>query len=157
MKKISAFTLIEMIVVLGIIVMIISMTSAYLFNYRSGTALKNCAKEIKMVLEQAKSLAITTQDKHGVAFDYGPPSQYYIFKKVDTVITLIGSTYETRDGIIVDGASTTLGFDSDLGKDAALFNSRGGLSGGQATIYLKDSGGTVRTIGLNNVTGYIKI
>ena len=109
MKNSQAFSLIELLVVLGIITMLMGLTTVHFFNYKAGSALKISANNIVAALNQARSLAITKQVEHGVAFDV-VNSDYFVFKKSDSANRQIVTTLlTTSSGVIIE--STNLPID----------------------------------------------
>ncbi|MBU1087385.1 MAG: prepilin-type N-terminal cleavage/methylation domain-containing protein [Candidatus Omnitrophica bacterium] len=156
MKKIKAVSLIEMMVVLGIITMLMGLTTVYFFNYKAGAALKISANNIMAALNQARSLAITHQIEHGVAFDPAN-SEYFIFAKPDQLTRqLITTSMKTASGVIIE--STTLPVDSHvlISRPAEIFNITGSAED-NASIFLKNSQGKYYTLTIVNATGRIKI
>ncbi len=150
MKKIKSFTTIEMIIVLGIISIIMGLTTAYFFSFKSGSALKLSAKEIAAALGQARSLAITTQKNHEVAFNV-TTSEYCIneLDEDNNFVQKVGIDHKIRNGIIIDRTT--------FSNDAAIFGITGNLRGAAGSVYIKNSNDKFSTIRTDNTTGRIKI
>ena len=125
MKNIRAFSLIEVIVVMGIMVMVLGITVVYVFNFRGKSSLEVCAKEISGVLSLARSRAITKIDPHKVFFDINTEA----YDLMDSNNTIIHS-YLAMDGVDIE--STT--FKSP--DDTVEFNSTGALTGVRGYIYI---------------------
>lgn len=143
MKNIKAFTLIEVIIVLGIISLIFGLTMAYLSNFRAGSTLKLSAEEIMATLNQARSLAITSKNTHKVVFD--KMNNNYVVQ--DSLGANVDKVHKTGEGIIID----FINFDNNT----VTFNSSGGANSGR--IILKDNKNKYYTIKGLNVTGRIKL
>jgi Tfp pilus assembly protein FimT len=145
----------ELVVVLAIMSMLLGLSTAYFFSFKSGAALKIAAQDIVAALSQARSLAITTRDYHGVAFD-DTQSEYFIFKKPDDATREIVSIhFKTKNGIIIE--STTFDPDSHgaINKPTALFNPTGSGKGG--SIFLKNAKGRYNTITVVSATGRVRV
>ncbi len=156
MKKLKAFSLIEIMIVLGIITMILGLTTTYFFNFRSGAALKISANNIMAALNQARSLAITQQIEHEVVLDISE-SKYSVYAKLDTTTRQqVTAWAKVSDGVII--TSTTLPIDTDLpdSNPAEVFNPTGSAES-NASIYLQNSAGEEYTITIVNATGRVKI
>ncbi|MFH2138078.1 MAG: hypothetical protein ABII88_06170 [Candidatus Omnitrophota bacterium] len=141
----KAFTIAELIVVLSIMIIILGMTGAYIFNYRSGSALNLCAKEIASALGQARDLSITTQEQHSV------------------IVDIAAETYQIRDSAngLVDSFKAEDGIDivsvTGYASDTITFNTTGSVGDGSGNIQLRNNQGKICTINIYNVTGQIKI
>ncbi|MBU1045197.1 MAG: GspH/FimT family protein [Candidatus Omnitrophica bacterium] len=155
MKKLKAFSLIEIIVVLGIITMILGMTTVYFFNYKAGAALKISANNIMAALNQARSWAITRQIEHGVVFDLAN-SEYRVFAKPDLATRqFVNKEMKTSSGVVIE--STTLPNDALISNNpVAVFNITGSAEA-NASIFLKNSQGEYYTLTIVNATGRVRI
>jgi len=156
MKKKSAFSLIEMMIVLGIITMMIGLTTAYFFNFRSGAALKISANNIMAALNLARSLAITQQVEHGVAFDIND-SAYRVFIKPDTGNPqFVTKQMKTLSGVVIESTNLPIDSNSTFSARVEVFNPTGNAEN-NGSIYLKNSEGKYYTITIVNATGRIRI
>jgi Tfp pilus assembly protein FimT len=154
MKKLAGFSLLEVVVVLGIITIILGMTTAYFFNYKSGAALKVSSQNVIAALNQARSLAITTKAEHGVAFDTAD-SVFRIYEKIDNSRQWKSVWMKTADGVIIESTTLPVDSNSTINKPAAIFNINGSAES-NASIYLKNSYGKYYTLTIINATGRIR-
>ena len=111
--KKNGFTLIELIVVIGIVA-VTSIMAAYLIkSYEPDVRLYTASRELKSRLDKARSLTLTTQQRHGVIFD--STNNLYQLAKF-TAVTEILETYELGNQIdffsIAGFAGDTVSFNS---------------------------------------------
>jgi prepilin-type N-terminal cleavage/methylation domain-containing protein len=156
MKNSQGFTLIEMIVVLGIISAVLGITTVYFFNYKSGAALKISANNIVAALNQARSLAITRRVEHGVAFD-SVNSAYFVFAKPDSATRqLVTSPLKTSSGVVIESTNLPIDPQALINLPAEIFNITGSAES-NASIYLVNSQGKYYTLTIINTTGRVRI
>ncbi|MFH1458932.1 MAG: type II secretion system protein [Candidatus Omnitrophota bacterium] len=141
----KAFTIIELIVVLGIICLILGLTTAHFFNFKTASALKIEALNILSVLNQARSLAITNQENYKVVFDL-INNKFVIKDNLDVNVEI---EKNLNNGISIDRTTFSM--------DTVIFNAQGGLSGARGKIFIKNSANKFYTINIENTTGRIKI
>ena len=146
MKNKRAFTLIEIFVVLGIMVMVLGITIVYFFNFRSKNAIEICAKEISSALNEARSRSITKLEAHKISFDTVTES----YDLLDSS-NLIVFSYLAMDGIDIDRTSFT------SPANIVEFNTSGALTGVRGSIYITNNVGEFCTITVEPSTGRIKI
>ncbi|MFH1093777.1 MAG: type II secretion system protein [Candidatus Omnitrophota bacterium] len=144
MKKIRFFTSIELVVVLAIISLLLGLTTVYYFNFKTATALKLSAYEVAATLNQARSLAITNQDKYSVVFDLSN-NKYEI---QDSVLARIDEEHRLGEGIVFD----TVSF---IGGNVETYSATGTAKGG--TVKIKDNKAQVYTLIVNGATGRVKV
>ena len=144
MKKIRFFTSIEFVVVLAIISLLLGLTTVYYFNFKTATALKLSAYEVAAVLNQARSLAITNQDKYSVVFDLAN-NKYEI---QDVSANRIDEEHCLTEGIVFDSVSF-------IGSNVEIFSSTGTAIAG--TVKLKDNKAQTYSINVNGATGRVKV
>ncbi|MCK4993537.1 MAG: hypothetical protein KAS13_00645 [Candidatus Omnitrophica bacterium] len=143
MKNSRFFTSIELVVVLGIISLLLGLTTVYYFNFKTATALKLAAHEAAATLNQARSLAITKQEEHSVLFDLAN-NQYEI---QDSAALRVDEEHRLGEGIIIDLCN----FDSN----SATYSPTGTVEGKR--VILKDNKNEYYTIKVLNETGRVKI
>jgi len=156
-KKISAFSLAELIVVLGIIFSLIFAGSLYFQNHLLKTSLKTSCQDIESTILLAKRLAITKRKIHKVKFQ-PERGKYWIEnsegEKVEGVNYLReGVTFSNpelrkwgeKDGIVEAGYPD----------NAISFYPQGTAEAG--SIYLKDRKNNWCTITILPATGNVRI
>ena len=143
MKKMKFFTSIELIVVLGIISLMLGLTSVYYFNFKSDTALRLAAYEMLGTLNQARSLAITNQDRYKVVFDTA--NNKYEIQDVNS--SRIDEEHRLTEDIIID----LMNFNGN----SATYTSTGSVNAGR--VILKDNKSKYYTVKVLNVTGRVKV
>ncbi|MBI4846917.1 MAG: prepilin-type N-terminal cleavage/methylation domain-containing protein [Candidatus Omnitrophica bacterium] len=146
MNKRKAFSLIELIVVLGIIAVIIAFSTAYFFNFKSSAALTIAAQEIVATFNQARSLAITNLKNYKVFFDVA--NSTYVVRE-DLTNNAIDIVHRLKDGIVIDHTT--------FSSDEVIFQPTGNLSGGKGSVFIRDSAGKFNTLVIENTTGRIKV
>ena len=146
MKKIKFFTSIELLVVLGIISLLLGLTTVYYFNFKTAATLRLAAYELAAVLNQARSLAITNQANHSVVFDLAA-NEYEI---QDASLAAVDEKHRLEEGIVFD----SVGF-AGTSLTTATFFSTGTADAG--TVKLKDNKAQIYTITVINSTGRVKV
>ena len=66
----SAFTLMEMLVVMAVIVILLGISIPFFSGFTKGTKLKTAAQDITASLNAARGMAITYRKSYSVVFDY---------------------------------------------------------------------------------------
>jgi len=166
MNRKSGFTLLELLVTIGILVVLMGIAipafSTWLPNYR----LKSAVMDIYSKCQHAKMMAVRTNRSHAVQFDTGTGD----ISVIDTVsgVTLMSTNLSDYD----DGAGTIQFGNGDSTKDATdgtswggdfvtfggtanrlTFNPRGRCDAGY--VYLSNAQGTAYNIGAQSNTGLI--
>jgi len=153
------FTLIELIVVLGIMTLSIALLAHFTTNFLGATRLKESAKDIAAVLRLARRLAITERQRCRVVFD-SKAGHYWIEDEKGDILEKKHSLHrnvifanphfgkdEEKDGIVE--------FDSP--DDGALsFYPRGTAETGSLYLYDEDMGRWY-TLTLTSSTGNVKL
>ena len=143
MKKLRFFTSIELVVVLAIMSLLLGLTTAYYYNFKTATALKLSAYEIAATLNQARSLAITKQDDHSVVFDLAN-DQYEI---QDAASVRVDEEHYLAEGITYDSVT--------FAANKVNYSSTGTANAG--TVKLKDGKGDFYSITVSSATGRVKV
>ena len=150
----SAFTLMEMLIVLAVIALILGVSIPFFASFTKGAKLKTAAKDITAVLNTARSLAITHRRNYSVTFDYSArPHSYYISDEDDQL-------YEKKYYL-----PSSIRFNRPLSPDEpttftsgkATFSSTGGLTGSAGSVWIADKREDFRRISVSNTTGRVKI
>ncbi|MFH1061461.1 MAG: prepilin-type N-terminal cleavage/methylation domain-containing protein [Candidatus Omnitrophota bacterium] len=156
MKNSQAFSLMELMVVMGIITMLMGITTVYFFNYKAGASLKISANNIMAALNQARSLAITKQVEHGVAFDV-VNSEYFVFAKPDAATRqLVTTPLRTTSGVVIESTNLPVDAHALINHPAEIFNITGSAED-DASIYLVNSQGKYYTLTIIIPTGRVRI
>ena len=143
MKKLRFFTSIELVVVLAIISLLLGLTIVYYFNFKAATALKLSAYEVAATLNQARSLAITNQDKYSVVFDLAN-NKYEI---QDSSANRVDEEHRLGVGIVFDEVSFT--------GNKVTYSVTSTANAG--TVKLKDNKAQVYSITVTSATGRVKV
>lgn len=158
-KSTSGFTLIELIVVLGVVSVVVFLGILSVGGFLSRSRLKNSAEDIASTLRWARRLSITKRREYRVVFDPAR-RKYWIEDEEKMVIEGKHSLLENvafanpdlwkreeEDGIVE--------FD-DPDDDSLSFYPQGTAETG--SIYLKNEGsGRWYTITISSTTGYIRV
>ncbi len=143
MKKSRFFTSIELVVVLAIISLLLGLTTVYYFNFKTAAALKLSAYEVMATLNQARSLAITNQEKYSVVFDLAG-NKYEI---QDSAAGRVDEEHRLGEGIVFDEVSFT--------GNKVTYSATGTANAG--TVKLKDNKAEFYTITVISATGRVKV
>jgi len=94
--KRRAISLMEMLVVLGIIAIVSAISIPLISSYSPSLKLSSSARDVSGKLRQAQEEAVTTQIKHGMKFhpDLTPPTMDVIKREIDPI------THITTDTIL---------------------------------------------------------
>jgi prepilin-type N-terminal cleavage/methylation domain-containing protein len=141
----QAFSMIEILVVLGIISLVLGLSTTYFFSFKSSSAVNIAAQEIVATLNQARSLAITRRNDYKVFFNVSA-NTYVVKDSSDSDIDML---HHLGNGISF--TKTT------FGSDTVVFKPTGSLRNLNGSIYIKNSGGKFNTIRIANTTGRIKV
>ena len=152
MKK-SAFTLVEMLVVLAVISMLLGISVPFTSQFGKGLRIKTASRAIVASLRIAKSNAVTYRKKHSVIFDVAN-SRYWIedidgkiFEKKRSLPSAV--KFKDKD----DDKTDPITFENDR----VIFYSTGAIEGGAGSITITDRQGVSKTISILGSTGKISI
>ena len=148
----AGFSLIEMMVVLGIIALIVGMSLPYFGRFNSGSGIRAAARQISSLLYTGRSLAITHRRPYAVVFNVSEGevtiqdavSSERVDKRYHIPATI---SLENPDG------SDPISFKDDR----VIFTPTGGVSGETGTLWLKDKKENAISITVHQSTGRIKI
>jgi len=156
MHRRQGFTVIELLVVLGIIALILGITVPQLNRSAEGTKLKTTAETIKELLETAKSIAMAQGTTCALVYDAG--TRALSLMKTDTDdANRNGDTAEmiAFDKAIPVPSGLTVYLTAD---DSVAFNSTGGVvSPDDAITVTSQALKKQKQITVNQTTGYIKV
>ena len=146
-----AFTMIELLVVLGIIAMIIAMGTPAFLKFNAGLQLKTTARQVAELLQVARSQAITLRTTCAVVFDL----ERRRIAVVDAggqelhAPLLLPAAVKLAEPGQPDGSSVTF----EGGR--ATFLPTGGLQGRTTTLWLSDARGGAQQITVYASTGRV--
>ena len=150
----KAFTVMEMLVVLAVVVLLIGVSIPFFAGFTKGTKLKTAAKDVSAVLNTARSLAITRRKNYSVSFETSSyPHSYYIS---DESGQLYGKRYSLPSSIRFYRPSDPES-PSTFASDKTTFSSTGGLTGSAGSVWLADKRDDFRRINVSNTRGRVKI
>lgn len=146
----GGFTLIELIVVLGVIGLIVAVSVPALTQYAQQVRLKTSTREVVGLLSLARSLAISSRKAKTVLVD--PHLRELSIVETMTQgepkkVTLVSSV-----GLVVQ----TQGASSQSGPIQVIFSPAGALSGGSVSLVLS-SGTKMHTVTVTGATGAILV
>lgn len=148
MKARQAFTLIEILVVLGIIAIVFTMSLPFFSRFASGQRLKAGAREISSVLQAARSYATTRHRAYYVNFDLEKGEFWVSYNDPIAGERTVEKVFSLPQAIDIT--------QTDFTNDRVEFKPTGGaLSGG--SIWIADKKGNIRRIVVSKVTGSVKI
>jgi len=152
-KRIKAFTLVEMLVVLAIIAMLLGLSLPFTSAFGKGLRIKTTARAIVGVLRLARSYAITYRNKYIVRFDVDNNS-YWIEdmdgKLIDKKYFLPSSVKFSIPG---DEKKDPISFQDDR----IVFYPSGAIEDPGGFITISDKQGGSRTISIIGSTGKISV
>lgn len=128
----AGFTLIEVLVVLGIITMIIGATLMFDVNSFRGEAFRGERNTLVVALQTARADALNNinQQKHGVKINPGTFKGYVIFE---------GDTYASSDAVLRDEIPSLYTIELEPGSpDEVVFSQLSGNASYDGEIVLKD-------------------
>ena len=152
LSSVRGFSLIEMMVVLGIIALIVGMSLPYFGRFSSGSGIRAAARQISSLLYTGRSLAITHRKPYAVVFNVS-----------DGEVTIQdAASSETGDKRYHIPTAISLenpdGLDPVSFKDdRVIFTPTGGVAGETGTLWLKDRKNNTVSITVHQSTGRIKI
>lgn len=107
----NGYTLIEMLVVLGIILLVLGMGAPFFHNFSGGSSLKIAAREVGTVLRTARSYAMSRNENYEAFFD-AATNTYSIRRSSDG--TTMDRVYLLPSGVTF-AASATIRFTANGG------------------------------------------
>lgn len=144
-KKNSGFTIAEIMVTIGIIIVLSGISWTAFKNYQPSLVLSTSARDLVSDLRLAQQLSITEQVNHGIYFDsvsgtyrlekYSPTTQILFSKNLPSGITIYQIT--------------------GLSEQKAIFNPYGS-SVSSGTITIKNAPGSLKVIEIKP-SGFVKI
>lgn len=150
----TAFTLMEMLVVLAVIILLLGVSIPFFSSFTKGTKLKSAAKNVTVVLNTARSLSITERKNYSVVFNFSEqPHKYYI---ADPDGQLYGKEYILPSSVRFYRPSDPDN-PTSFSEHQATFSSTGGLTGSKGAVWLSDKKENLRRITVSNTTGRVKI
>ncbi|MBN2096914.1 MAG: hypothetical protein JW714_00385 [Candidatus Omnitrophica bacterium] len=150
----KAFTLMEMLVVLGVIILLLGVSIPFFASFSKGAKLKTAAKDVTAILNTARSLAINQRANYSVVFDYSEfPHSYYI---ADASQTAVNKKYYLPKTIRFYRPSDPEA-PTNFSEDKATFSTTGGLTANSGSVWLSDKKGDFRRVNVSNTTGRVKI
>ncbi|MFC1623786.1 GspH/FimT family pseudopilin [Candidatus Omnitrophota bacterium] len=148
-----AFTLIEMLVVLGIIAMLLGITIPFTTGFGKGLRLKTASRAILGTLRVARSNAITYREKHTVVFDI-EKGEYWIEDSE-------GRIFDRKRRLPVSIKFRVPGEEEseaiDFEDDKVIFYPTGAIEGASGSITITDQRDKSRTVSILGSTGKISI
>ena len=148
----SGFTVLESIVVLGIVAIILGMSVPQFSKFIRQSKINSAANQITGVMRTARSYAISKSDNFSVNFNNTiSPNAIWI---TDSLSNLIDKRYELPENVTIarsDG-SDPITFTDDM----VTFKPTGG-SIYSGSVYLLSTGGDEKRISVINTTGRVKI
>ncbi len=161
----SAFTLIELIMVLAIVGIVFGMSFPFFARFAKGSKLRNAATNVSTVLRTARSYAISKRKSCWVIINDQPTSSLYYAVKIYNVDGTIDRWHKLPQGIIIESITFTstedVPFPNDSdgseNKTVVKFKPTGGVKGVNGSIYIKDSEDNYKRIKVINVTGRVKV
>lgn len=142
-------TLVELLVVLGIIGMILAISVPGLSGYAKNLRLKTSTRQIVGLISLARSLAISTREDHAVVVD---PEQ----QRVSVVNQVSGDTLEQMVRL-PSSVTVEMVVGGEPAPEAALvFRPTGSLNGRTVTLTLADRDKR-HTITVSGITGSVSV
>jgi Tfp pilus assembly protein FimT len=153
-KAKNSFTLIEMLVVLGIMVLIAGLSLPFFSGFAKGARLKQAAKEVSSVFRTARNLAVTQHQEHSVQFVIDDETvQYYISEANDT---LVEKKHTLPAGVTIcrpSQPSESITFENNK----VTFKTTGSIDGSGGALWLSDSQGKFKRISILPASGRVMV
>lgn len=148
MKSRQGFTLIEILVVLGIIAIVFTISVPFFSRFTSGQRLKVATREISSVLQAARSYATTRHRAYYVNFDREKGEFWISYVDPKLGETTVEKIFNLPQAIDIT--------QTDFTNDRVEFKPTGGAVEG-GSIWIADKRGNIRRIVVSKVTGSVKI
>lgn len=141
------FTLVEMLVVIGIIGILTGVAVPVLSHYLPGIQLNGSARTLSSNLRDAQERAVTEQKQHLIRFTVNTTPPYYQMYKIDG-----GTETEIRKVHLPD--SETIALQNTISNNQIIFSSDGGSSSsGDITLTINGNNKIVNV----SPSGFVKI
>lgn len=154
----GGFTLIELLIVI-VIIGIAATIAVPLISSAASMQIRAAGGIVAADLEYAKSMAITTGQRHSVVFD--PANERYLIKDQQSDTVIKHPITQKENGYIVDfatdGRLDRVNIDTAIfgGNNTVTFNSLGSPDNGGSVVLR--AGGINRTVTVEAVTGFISV
>lgn len=150
--KRRGFSLIEMMVVLGIIALVVGMSLPYFGRFNSSSGIRAAARQISSLLYTGRSLAITHRKPYAVVFNIADGE---VTIQDASSSEIVDKRYHIPAAISLENpdGSDPVSFKDDR----VIFTPTGGLAGETGTLWLKDKKGNTVNITVRQSTGRIKV
>lgn len=143
----SGFTILESVIVLGIIVVIVGMSIPLLSRFSQSSSINSASNNISSILRTARSYAISRNNNYSVNFDTASvPNAVWIS---DSLGNIVGRRHNLPKTVSI----ANITFQNNI----VTFRPTGGISGNSGSVSLTDSGGLTKQITVINTTGRVKI
>lgn len=155
-KRTSGFSVTELLVVIGIIILMLGISVPYFAKFGQRSKLEAAATNIATTLRTARNYAITNNNDYIVHFDASvTPNQYWI---TDNLNNLVGKKYSLPTNIDIYRPSDPT-HSITLKNNMASFNSRGGLNSVDGSVWISLGPGHIKfkRIMTESTTGSVKI
>jgi len=150
----KAFTLMEMLVVLAVVVLLLGVSIPFFASFTKGAKLKTAGKNLIGILNTARSRAITYRKNYSVTFDTSTsPHSYYISDDEGEIYKKKYSLPSSIRFYRSQSPETPTTFTANQ----ATFSPRGGLVGSAGAVWIADKREGFRRISVSNTTGRVKI
>ncbi|MFH0839324.1 MAG: GspH/FimT family pseudopilin [Candidatus Omnitrophota bacterium] len=155
----KGFTILESIIVLGIIALIFGMSIPQFLKFTRGSTINSAAYQVANVLKTARSYAISRNSNYEVNFDSttfpsGPHAIWITDSAVPTP-NVAGKRYMLPKTISIgkpDGSNPVTFMNG-----RATFKPTGGIVGNNGSVSLMDKNSATKCISVINTTGRVKI
>ena len=148
MKARQGFTLIEILVVLGIIAIVFTISVPFFSRFASGARLKGGAREISSVLQAARSYATTRHRAYYVNFDLEKGEFWISYNDPKAGERIVEKIFSLPQAVDIT--------QTDFTDDRVEFKPTGGAVEG-GSIWVADKRGNIRRIVVSKVTGSVRI
>jgi Tfp pilus assembly major pilin PilA len=113
-KNSPAFTLMELMIVVGLIVIFTVLTLPYSLRFYNSRLLEEQTSSIAKILERAKNNAISGREDSDWGVDFSNTTEYYIFKGSDCPGTVY-QTFKIPSGVEVESDIECVVFERNTG------------------------------------------
>jgi Tfp pilus assembly protein FimT len=145
-KTKKAFTLVEILVSIGIIFLTVGMSATFIKNYAPNIKINSASRDLKNNIQRARSLSVSLQQEHGILFREANNS--YDLIKLTQNPPIIIESFALPDEITFDSVGNFL-------DDTVSFNFDGSASQ-SGIISIKNSNNKIKNININP-SGYVSI
>ncbi len=150
--KQKGFSLIEMMVVLGIIALVVGMSLPYFGRFNSGSGIRAAARQISSLLYTGRSMAITHRKPYAVVFNV---NEREVTLQDAASLEIVDKRYHIPAAISLENpdGSDPVSFKDDR----VIFTPTGGVAGETGTLWFKDKKNNTISITVHQSTGRIKV